>query len=132
MELERRVERERVFDAEPAEVWEALTDEALLREWLGDDVSLEPYEGGELHVRDGGVERDGTIERVEEGRSLAFTWSRDGEIPSSVELTLEPVVSGTRLRVVERAGAGPMAATAGPLWEMRLGGLAKLLALALV
>jgi len=112
MESERRVERERVLDAEPAEVWEALTDEALLREWLGDDV--------------------GPVERVDEERALTFTWVREGEGLSSVELTLEPAVSGTRLRVVEEAIGRPLAAAAGPLWEMRLGGLARLLQLALV
>ena len=37
-----RVEREATLPADPDEVWEALTDEDRLAEWLGDDVELDP------------------------------------------------------------------------------------------
>jgi len=130
-ERERTVERERVIDAPAEHVWEALTDDRLLSEWLGDEVELEPYEGGELTVRADGDERSGTVERLEDGRELAFTWSREGEPPSLVELTLEPAVAGTRVRVVERAVAGPVAMS-GHAWAERLTALADALTLALV
>jgi uncharacterized protein YndB with AHSA1/START domain len=130
-ERERTVERERVIDAPAEHVWEALTDDRLLSEWLGDEVELEPYEGGELTVRADGDERSGTVERLEDGRELAFTWSREGEPPSLVELTLEPAVAGTRVRVVERAVAGPVAMS-GHAWAERLTALADTLTLALV
>jgi hypothetical protein len=56
---------------------------------------------------------------VEEGCSLAFSWSRPDGSRSVVRFDLEPAVGGTRLVVVER---GPMAATAhaGSEWTRRL------------
>jgi hypothetical protein len=51
---DRRVERDVVVDADPDEVWEALTDEDRLSEWLAPEVELDPVEGGELTVRDAG------------------------------------------------------------------------------
>jgi uncharacterized protein YndB with AHSA1/START domain len=131
MREERTVERERVIDAPAEEVWEALTDEWLLSEWLGDEVELEPYEGGALAVRTDGEERNGRVERINHSRELAFTWSRDGEPPSLVELTLEPAVAGTRVRVVERAVAGPVAIS-GHVWAERLTALTDAVTLALV
>jgi uncharacterized protein YndB with AHSA1/START domain len=95
-----KLEREITVAAEPEEVWRALTDEALLREWLAPEVELEPEEGGELHiVTADGEERWGTVDRVEEGRRLAFTWG-----DSEVELTVDAVSAGrTRVTVVETA-----------------------------
>lgn len=128
---EQRVERERTFDATPEEVWEAITDERLLAEWLVDDAEIDPEPGGELSMTVGDEVRRGSVERIEVGRSLAFTWSRDGEGPSLVEFTLEPVASGTRLVVVERSLAGPVAAGAGHRWEGALFELARALELVL-
>ena len=125
------MERQRVLDAGIEEVWEALTDDALLSEWLGDEVELDPWEGGELRVEVDGEERSGTVRRVEDGRALSFTWARSGNAASTVELTLEPAVAGTRVTVVERASGGPVAMSPAE-WEMRLGGLARVLRLALV
>ena len=79
-----KVEREITVAAQPKDVWRALTDEALLSEWLAPEVELDPEEGGELFVRtEDGEERWGTVDEVEEGRRLAFTWG-----DSSVELTV--------------------------------------------
>src|SRR3954465_7455859 len=36
------VERETLIEASPEEVWEALTDEDRLEEWLAPDVELDP------------------------------------------------------------------------------------------
>lgn len=95
------VERETLIEATPEEVWEALTDEDRLEEWLAPDVELDPYEGGEIVVRDRDGERTGTIETVEEGERFAFTWSRPGEGESFVEFTIEAIPAGTRVTVVE-------------------------------
>jgi uncharacterized protein YndB with AHSA1/START domain len=124
-----QVERERTFEATPEEVWEAITDERLLSEWLADEAEVDPELGGEVRFRIGEEERTGSIERVEEGRRLAFTWSRDGEGPSQVEFTLEPAVSGTRLVVVERALKGPLASGTGHRWQGALEELAHALEL---
>ena len=47
----REVERETVLDAPAEEVWEALTDERLLGEWLADEAELEPEPGGRASFR---------------------------------------------------------------------------------
>src|ERR1700712_1836175 len=106
------------LDAKPADVWDALTEEALLREWLADEVELSPEPGGEIVCRYAdGEERRGEVELVEEAERLAWSWWReDGEGPSRVELVLDAVADGTRLTVIETAplrASGPLlAATA--------------------
>jgi uncharacterized protein YndB with AHSA1/START domain len=95
------VERETLVEASPDEVWEALTDGDRLEEWLAPEVELEPYEGGEIAVRDGDDERKGTVETLEENERFAFTWSRPGEGESFVEFTIEALPGGSRVTVVE-------------------------------
>jgi uncharacterized protein YndB with AHSA1/START domain len=129
---EHEVEREAIVDADPGEVWEALTDERLLSEWLAEDAELDPVEGGDAVFRFGdGEERRGTVVRVEERRSIAFTWARPAEPETYVELTLEPAVAGTRVVVVERATATGPTALAGAGWDARLGALRRAAALVL-
>jgi uncharacterized protein YndB with AHSA1/START domain len=129
----RRVEREAVLEASPEEVWEALTDERMLSEWLAEDAELDPVEGGDASFRFAdGEERRGTVVSVQEERSLAFTWARPDEPETYVELTLEPAVSGTRLVVVERASPVGPVALAGSFWDTRLMALRRASALVLV
>jgi uncharacterized protein YndB with AHSA1/START domain len=91
-----------VLDAPPERVWEAVTEAAMLREWLAPEVELEPHEGGALVCRfEDGEERRGEVELVEEAERLAFSWHRDGAGPSRVELALDAVAGGTRLTVIE-------------------------------
>jgi uncharacterized protein YndB with AHSA1/START domain len=92
------------LDAPPAEVWDALTEEALLGEWLAEEVELEAEPGGEIVCRYAdGEERRGEVELVEEAERLAWSWWReDGEGPSRVELVLDAVAdTRTRLTVIE-------------------------------
>jgi uncharacterized protein YndB with AHSA1/START domain len=124
----REVRREAEFEASPAELWEALTDERLLSEWLGADVEIEPEEGGALRVREGDDEREGTVTRVEDERSIAFTWERNGSGLSEVEFVVDAVVGGSRLIVVERALVGPTSMSA-TTWSLRLAALATALTL---
>jgi uncharacterized protein YndB with AHSA1/START domain len=127
---EREVRREVKLDARPEEVWEALVDDRLLSEWLADEVELEPVEGSPARFRTGAEEREGTVLRVEEGRSIAFTWSRDGDLPSEVELRVDAVTGGSRVVVVERAILGPTGLS-GHAWGGRLEALAGAMALAI-
>lgn len=132
-EEERKVERETVLDAPVRDVWEALTDERLLGEWLADQVELDPEPGGRVAFRFAdGEERQGTVLRVEDGRALAFTWARPGEAETEVELRLEPLVVGTRLVVTERATATTPVALSGAAWGTRLDALERAISLALV
>ncbi|HEX2391953.1 MAG TPA: SRPBCC domain-containing protein [Solirubrobacterales bacterium] len=127
--LAQTVERAILLDAEPREVWEAITDEALLSEWLADRVELEPRQGGGVRCRYAdGEERRGEVELVEEAERLAFHWRRQGGGPSRVEFIVDAVAEGTRLRVIETGLAEPTAPTtlaAG--WGPRLSSLRLLL-----
>jgi uncharacterized protein YndB with AHSA1/START domain len=115
-----RVTRSVELDAAPAGVWDALTEDGLLGEWLADEVELEAEPGGEIVCRYAdGEERRGEVELVEEAERLAWTWRREGGAPSRVELVLDAVADRTRLTVIETAPlqtSGPLllAAVAGP------------------
>ncbi|MBS1679656.1 MAG: SRPBCC domain-containing protein [Actinobacteria bacterium] len=115
-----RVSRSVELDAAPAAVWDALTEDALLAEWLADEVEIEAEPGGEIVCRYAdGEERRGEVELVEEAERLAWTWRREGGDSSRVELVLDAVAERTRLTVIETAplrSAGPLllAAAAGP------------------
>ncbi len=83
-----------VLDAPPEHVWEALTEAAMLREWLAPEVELEPHEGGSVRCRfKDGEERRGEVELVEEVERLAFSWHRDGA-GWSAALTRLPLALG--------------------------------------
>ena len=133
------VERDTLVEASPEEVWEALTDEDRLEEWLAPDVELDPTEGGEIAVRDGDEERAGTVETVEENERFAFTWSRPGEGESFVEFTIEALPGGSRVTVVEtplhsaatNTAAGSTAIAAAG-WGLRLSRLSHVSRFALV
>jgi uncharacterized protein YndB with AHSA1/START domain len=124
--LPHKVKRSVLLQAPPEEVWEAVTDEALLSEWLAPEVELEPHEGGEIVCRyEDGEERRGEVELVEEAERLAFSWHRDGAGPSRVELLVDAVAAGTRLTVIEsRLNPGAPALVAAswsaPLARVRL------------
>lgn len=128
------------LDAAPAEVWDALTDEGRLGEWLAEEVELEAAPGGEIVCRYAdGEERRGEVELVEEAERLAWSWWREGFAPSRVELVLDAVADGTRLTVIESpvletgafGASGPVltAGTLGASWGpplARLGGALRL------
>jgi uncharacterized protein YndB with AHSA1/START domain len=97
-----RLTRSVDLDAAPAEVWDALTEEALLGEWLADEVEIEAEPGGAIVARYAdGEERRGEVELVEEAERLAWSWRREGSGPSRVELVLDAVGDRTRLTVSE-------------------------------
>lgn len=120
-----QVSRSVDLDAPPAAVWDALTEEALLGEWLADEVEIEAEPGGAIVARYAdGEERRGEVELVEEAERLAWSWWREGgEGPSRVELVLDAVADGTRLTVIETStvfetvpfeGTGPLLVAGSP------------------
>jgi len=90
----------------PEKVWRALTDPALLAEWLLPVVDLElapraaftfktqPYPGW-----------DGTVNcrmlEIEAQRKLSYTWVVGDLLDTVVTFTLTPTASGTRLSLVQ-------------------------------
>jgi uncharacterized protein YndB with AHSA1/START domain len=107
------VSRSVELDAAPEAVWDALTEAALLGEWLAEEVEIEAEPGGEIICRYAdGEERRGEVELVEEAERLAWSWRREGDAgPSRVELVLDAVAERTRLTVIETAplrAGGPL------------------------
>lgn len=123
------IEREMVLDAPVHEVWRAVSDAAMLSEWLAPEVEIDLRPHGALLCRtEDGDERHGAVELVEEGERLAFRWQREGSEQSRVQISLEDVDGQTRLRVVESeldARAGPRASE---LWSKRFESLRLALA----
>ena len=91
----------------PAKVWRALTDPALLAEWLLPvfDLALEP--GAAFMFKTQPYPRwDGTVNcrmvEIDPQRKLTYTWVVGNmEIDTVVTFTLAPTASGTRLSLVQ-------------------------------
>ena len=119
----RVVEREITIPACPVDVWPAVTRSDELSTWFGADVQLDARPGGRGVFRwADGTERAVVVEAVEPGRRLAFRWlpfqrTLEGEavsVPATrVEITLEAVPEGTRVRVLEQ----PAFAARAALWS---------------
>jgi uncharacterized protein YndB with AHSA1/START domain len=111
MEVTREIEVPENTD----EVWEALTEPERLEEWFASEVELDARPGGEGVFRWGdGDERHAVVRELEEAERLVLDWDDGG----SVAIELEPVVDGTRVRVVE---SSPQFAPAFELRAMSLG-----------
>jgi len=98
-EVVREVELE--SDAERA--WRAITEESELSEWIGGEVEIELEPGGEITVSGDDGDRSGFVESVDEGWSLSFWWSEEGQESSRVELEVidQPAHEGCVVRVTE-------------------------------
>lgn len=93
-EIERSVE----VSAEPDRVWEKLVDGDLAEEWMG--VRIEPRPGGEVTVPD--REMIGTVEEINPGESVTWSWREPEGDPSQVTIRIEPTDTGTKVTIVER------------------------------
>ena len=103
---EEQVERETVLEVDVERAWEVISDASMLERWLADEVELEPVEGAPARFQVEGEDRPGRVERVVEGRELAFTWERSPGEESLVRFELTPCVGGTRITVVETRLSG--------------------------
>ncbi len=103
------VERELVVGEPAEEVWRSLARP----EWLGADAALDLEPAGEVKAG----ERSGFVEEAEPPRRLVFWWSAPGEESSRVELELDEVEEGTRVRVTE---SRPLAVLDAPGHDLAL------------
>src|SRR5437588_11204918 len=70
-----QIEREIVFPASPAEVWEALTEPERLEEWFATEVELDAQPGGIGVFRWGdGDERRAVVSEAEPAEWLGLDW----------------------------------------------------------
>jgi uncharacterized protein YndB with AHSA1/START domain len=89
----------------PEKVWRALTDPALLAEWLLPVVGLELEPGAAFTFRTQPYPGwDGTVHcqivEIEPHRKLSYTWSVPF-LDTVVTFTLTPTAAGTRLSIVQ-------------------------------
>ncbi|MBV9060494.1 MAG: SRPBCC domain-containing protein [Pseudonocardiales bacterium] len=102
-----RIERTVEVAHPPGKVWAALTTAEGLGSWFGNEATIDLRPGGSAQLKwTEGFTVNMRVERVEEPTVFGFTWhihglSEDDPRRTYVEFTLEPVGSGTRLRVVE-------------------------------
>jgi uncharacterized protein YndB with AHSA1/START domain len=91
----------------PAKIWRALTDPALLAEWLLPVAGLEVAPGAAFTFKAPAFPGwDGTVNcqflEIEAQRKLSYTWVVGGmELETVVTFTLTPTASGTRLSLVQ-------------------------------
>ena len=88
----------------PEKVWRALTDPALLAEWLLPAIGLQLEPGAEFMFKTQPYPGwDGTVNcrllEIEEPRKLSYAWVV-GDMDTVVTFTLSPTASGTRLSLV--------------------------------
>lgn len=122
--LHRHVELDITADA----LWELVADPARMAEWLGDSVDLQVATGSTGTIIDDGVERFVHVDRVENGRSLGFSWWETPGEMSRVELEITPLPDGrSRLEVTETLAAPATASarasaseTVAQRWEVRV------------
>ena len=89
----------------PEKVWRALTDPALLSEWLLPVIGFRLEPGAEFTLKTQAQPGwDGTVNcrflAIEAGRKLQYTW----DVPflqTVVTFTLTPMDAGTRLTIVQ-------------------------------
>jgi uncharacterized protein YndB with AHSA1/START domain len=89
----------------PEKVWRALTEPALLAEWLLPVIGLKLEPGAAFTFkREPMLNWDGTVQcrllEIEPQRKLSYTWVV-GEIDTVVTFTLTPTASGTHLLLVQ-------------------------------
>jgi uncharacterized protein YndB with AHSA1/START domain len=92
----------------PEKVWRALTDPALLAEWLLPVFGLQLESGAAFTFKTQPYPGwDGTVNcrilEVDAHRKLSYTWvvGDDMELDTVVTFTLTPTASGTRLSLVQ-------------------------------
>ena len=132
-EQTRSVVIEKIFEHPPEKLWRALTEPALLTQWLLSNNFL-PELGREFQFKNEPVGGwDGVIDckvlALDPLRRLAYSWRAFGH-ESTVEFTLSPTDGGMRLRM-EHSGfrANQEAAYQGAQhgWRRFIGNLGRLL-----
>jgi len=97
-----RIERSVWLPADPATVWEHLTDGEMLGMWFDGDATITPRPGGDVRLDPGdGPMRWGTVEAVEDGAGIQWSWRAGDGDPSLVVIEIAPEDDGTRLSVTE-------------------------------
>lgn len=96
------VERSVELEAPPSEVWRHVIDGTLASEWMGSPIAINPRPGGSVEFAPDGTSFIGTVEEVDPGHSITWSWRHPDRDPSQVIITVEPGDTGSVLTVTER------------------------------
>jgi uncharacterized protein YndB with AHSA1/START domain len=111
------------LDLSPDELWEMIGDGGRWAEWLVDNATVDVTPGATGLINDGDEDRVVTIERVDEGERISFTWwpVAQPDRASEVDLAILPTLHGTVLEIVETFPAGTtLSAQATTAWRTRV------------
>lgn len=97
-----KVERAIELALSPTELWAHLVDGELASLWMGGMMEIEPRGNGRVSLETpGSPSLFGTVEEIEVGESIIWTWrTADGD-PTQVTLRIDPTDTGSRLNVTE-------------------------------
>jgi uncharacterized protein YndB with AHSA1/START domain len=131
---------EREMPHPPEKIWRALTQGALIEEWLMKN-DFQPVVGHKFNFRAEPMPQwngvtDCEVLVVEPHRRLAYSWNSSGEeaargIRTVVTWTLTPTRGGTRVRMEQsgfRPEDEPFYQGAGYGWQRMVGGLERVVA----
>jgi uncharacterized protein YndB with AHSA1/START domain len=108
----------RRYEATPAEVWAALTDEDSIGRWLAHVVDVELAPGGAFVLANG---VDARVVEVEPERVLELDWRVGGEEPSVVRFELhDDERGGTLLALAHGRIEAPLGMTYISRWSRAL------------
>jgi L-ascorbate metabolism protein UlaG (beta-lactamase superfamily)/uncharacterized protein YndB with AHSA1/START domain len=105
----------------PELIWRALTDPALLREWLG-STRFSDTEFGVFRIRcfDDGVERTGVVVTCYSGVSFQVSWIEPPEQRARLSVELAPAAGGTLLMLTHHDVPRTRSTSYRELWQQRL------------
>jgi uncharacterized protein YndB with AHSA1/START domain len=97
-----KVERSLSLDLAPTELWRHLVRGELASMWMGGKMTIEPRLNGRVSLAMAGSPPVfGSVEEIDEGRSIAWSWRTANGEPTQVRLRIEPDGGGSKLHVSE-------------------------------
>lgn len=97
-----KVERSLSLDLAPTDLWRHLVSGELASMWMGGTMTIEPRLNGRVSLAmEGSPPVFGSVEEIDEGRSIAWSWRTANGEPTQVVLRIEPDGDGTILVVSE-------------------------------
>lgn len=94
----KNIKRYYILNAEPKDVYNALTNKTMLDIWTGEEAEMEPVEGSVFSLWGGSI--TGVNLEFEENKKIVQKWFFDDEENSIVTMKLHPHKKGTSLELL--------------------------------